>query len=121
MGLLGLAHLTVEYVLPRLLVWAERAQGNGLFDPTLGGDPMLFRPHNRVLTFGALLLVLTGVAHVAAAVLYRRSTKRALTSLIVLGAVSLVPTSIAFAVLTLIALNRPTIRASGQDGSPSES
>ena len=121
MGLLGFANLAVEYVLPRLFVWTERAQGNGLFDPALGGDPRLVRPHNTALTFVALLLVLTGVAHVVAAVLYRRLTKRALTSLILLGAVSLVPTSIAFAVLTLVALNRPTIRASGQDGAPSES
>jgi hypothetical protein len=101
---LGGAYLIVEFVLPRLFAAAEQAQGVGLFDPKLGGDPMLVRPHHMVRTIVSLLFVFTGVAHVGAAVVYRRSTKGALIALVLLGALSLVPTSIALAVLILVEL-----------------
>ena len=90
-----------------LVAAEEQGQRVGLFDPALQGDPMLVSPHNLVRTVVSLLFVFSGLAHVGAAALYRRSAKRLLTMLIVLGAVSLVPTSIAFAVLTLFVINRP--------------
>jgi hypothetical protein len=118
-ALVGGANLVVEHVLPRLLVAAEQAQGAGIFDPQLGGDPMLVRPHHLARTLVSLLLLFTGTAHAGAAMLYRRATKGTLIVLVVLGALSLVPTSVAFAVFVLVALNRPANRASGQDANPS--
>jgi hypothetical protein len=103
-ALVGAAYLVVHLVLPRLFAAAERAQDIGIFDPALGHDPMLARPLHPVRTVLALVLVVTGLAHVVAAALYRRSTKPWLTALVVLGAVSLVPTSIALALLALVAL-----------------
>jgi hypothetical protein len=118
-ALLGAAYLGVEFVLPRLLAAADQAQGVGLFDPTRGGDPLLVRPHHVVRTLVSLWFIFSGTAHVSAAALYRRSTKGVVTALAVLGALSLVPTSVAFAILTLVALNRPTTPGSSQDGNPS--
>ena len=45
-ALLGAGSLAVEFVLPRLFAAAEQAQGSGLYDPALQGDPMLVRPHH---------------------------------------------------------------------------
>jgi hypothetical protein len=106
LALLGAAHLTVAFVLPRLLAARERAQGIGLFDPTVGGDPILLRPHERVRTAVALVFIVAGLAHVGAAVLYRRLTRGSLTALVLLGTLSLVPTSVALAALALVGLYR---------------
>jgi len=49
-------------VLPRALSMAERAQGIGLYDPELGGDPMLALPMPWGRMTVAAVLVIAGTA-----------------------------------------------------------
>jgi hypothetical protein len=103
LALLGLVWLAVEHDLP---IRIEHALGNGIFDPRTGGDPALVRHHHVWPTVVALLLIISGTAHVAAGVLYRRGARSLLVALAIVGAVAMVPTSIGFAILSLIALGR---------------
>jgi hypothetical protein len=60
--LLGGLYLIAVLLLPRLLVASEHAQGIGMYDPELGGDPLLALPLPWGRMTVAAVLMIAGVA-----------------------------------------------------------
>jgi hypothetical protein len=71
--MLGGLYLVAVMVLPHLLVTAEGAQGIGIYDPELGGDPLLALPLPWGRMTVAAVLVVAGAAIIRAARRGRRS------------------------------------------------
>ena len=105
-ALLGAAFLFAEFVLPHIVVAAERAQGIELYAPRVGGDPLLAQPHAWIRPMIAALFVVTGTAHVLTGVFRRRLSDGVLVPLTAFGMMSFVPTSIVLGLVTLAALLR---------------